>query len=130
MRKFISPLLVVLILLDLVYISVIFPRPDMWSHFMHGAAYVDPEGLLRRIGAVWASFALFHFIALIKWRQHPHWLMIVAGMRFSEIFADWTYVYYAHDMTHLGRLGLLSAGPVNLLCALFFFKAYFLVKQT
>ena len=130
MKKLIDPLLIVLIVLDLIYVGIIFPYPDLWYRFIHGTAYIDPGGLLRRTGAVWTSFALFQIIALIKWRKHPHWLMLVAGIRFTEIFADWTYVHFAHDLTLLGKMGLLSAGPINLLSGLFFFKSYHLVNQS
>jgi hypothetical protein len=129
MRKFIQPLLIILILLDVIYVAIIFPYPELWYKYIHAAPYVDPAGLLHRTGAVWASFALFQIIALIKWRKHPHWLMLVAGIRFTEIFADWTYVYFAQSLTWYGKAGLLSAPLINFGSGLFFFKAYFNVKK-
>ena len=130
MKKFIAPLLIILILLDLFYIIIIFPHPELWYRFIHGAPYVDPEGILRRTAAVWTSFALFQIIALFKWRRAPHWLMLVAGIRFTEIFADWTYLYFAQHITWIGRAGLFLAAPINLLSGLFFFRAYHLLRKT
>jgi hypothetical protein len=124
MRKLINPVLIILILLDVVYVCIIFPFPEIWHKVIHGAPYVDPQALLRRTGAVWASFALFQFIALVKWKEQPHWLMLVAGIRLTEIFADWTYLYFAQNITWVGRLGLLSAGPINLLAGWFFYRSY------
>ncbi len=129
MRKFIQPLLIILIVLDLIYVGIIFPYPQLWHKMIHGTDYVDPAGLLRRTGAVWASFALFQIIALFKWRKQPHWLMLVAGIRFTEIFADWNYIYFAQSLTWAGKAGLAIAPLINFGSGLFFFKSYFLVKK-
>jgi hypothetical protein len=130
MKKLINPMLLLLILLDLVYVAIIFPSPDFWFKTLHGVSYVDPQGLLFRTGAVWASFALFQIIALIRWRKAPHWLMLVSGIRFTELFADWVHLYYAQNMTGFGRLSLLAAPIVNGLTGWFFFRAYLKVTST
>lgn len=124
-KKAVDLLLVLLILLDVVYFIVIFSSPETWFRVMHGAPYVDPEGLLRRTAAGWAAFTLWQIIALVRWKKNPHWLMLVAGIRWTEIFADCTYLYFAHDITTIGRLGLLAAGPINFFCGWFFFRSYF-----
>src|SRR5262245_3888292 len=124
-KKTVDVLLVLLILMDIVYDVVIFGSPQTWFRVMHGVPLVDPEGLMRRMAAGWAAFVLWQTIALIKWKKGPHWLMLVAGIRWTEIFADWTYVYFAQDITTIGRLGLLAAGPINLLCGWFFYRSYF-----
>ncbi len=129
MRRLINPpvvsvVLILLILLDLVYVAIIAISPATWFDVVYGAPYVDPEGLLRRTAAVWASFALFQTIALLRWRRQPHWLMFVAGIRSAEVVADWVHVAFAGDLTLGGRVGLLAASPINLLCTWFFFQAY------
>ena len=128
-KKAVDALLVVLIFLDVLYDIVIFSSPETWFRVMHGAPYIDPEGLLRRTAAVWAAFALWQIIALARWKKNPHWLMLVAGIRWTEIFADWTYVYFAQSITTIGRLALLSAGPINFLCGWFFYRSYFKASQ-
>lgn len=117
-----------MIALDVIYPLIIFPSSQTWFDLIHGADYVDPQGLLKRLGAVWATFALFQAIAYFRWEQGPHWLMLVAGLRFGEIVADWVYLAAADDRTWLGTLGLLSAAPTNLLLGLFFFRAYFVFQ--
>ncbi len=129
-RKTISGLLVVLIALDVLYVVVIFFSPETWFRIIHGTPLVDPEGLLRRTGAVWAAFAIWQTLALWQWKKHPHWLMLVAGIRLTEILADWTYLYFAHDITALGRIGLLSAGPVNVFCGWFFYQSFFKARDS
>jgi len=124
-KKAVDGLLVLLILLDVVYDLVIFLSPETWFRVMHGAPYVDPQGLLRRTAAVWAAFTLWQIVALLRWKQHRHWLMLVAGIRWTEIFADWTYLHFAHSITTIGRLGLLAAAPVNLFCGWFLYRSYF-----
>jgi hypothetical protein len=128
-KKAVDVLLVALILLDVIYDIVIFSSPDTWFRVVHGASNIDPQGLLRRTAGVWAAFTLWQTIALFRWKKGPHWLMLVAGIRWTEIFADWTYLYFAHSITTVGRLGLLSAAPVNLLCGWFFYRSYFKATQ-
>ena len=125
-RKWVKGVLLALIALDIFYPIVIFGSGQWWFDLMHGADYVDPQGLLPRLGAVWATFALFMIIAYFRWQQGPHWLMLVAGMRFSEMVADWFYWSAADDHTLIGTLGLLSASPTNFVLGLFFFRAYFM----
>jgi hypothetical protein len=128
-KKAVDALLFVLIFLDVLYDVVIFFSPETWFRIMHGAPYIDPEGLLRRTAAGWAAFALWQIIALLRWKKNPHWLMLVAGIRWTEIFTDWVYLYCAHNITSVGRLGLLSATPVNILCGWFFYRSYFKAIQ-
>ena len=104
--------------------------PDTWFHMIHGTSYVDPQALLRRTGAVWAGFGLFHLLAFIKWRAQPYWLVIVGGMRLSEIFADLTYLFLAQNITVNGRLGLLLATPSNIFFSLFFIRSFLLLARS
>ena len=129
-RKWVKGLLLALIALDVVYPIIIFGSGQWWFDLMHGEDYVDPQGLLKRLGAVWATFALFQIIAYFRWEQGPHWLMLVAGIRFGEIVADWVYVGFADDHTFFGTVGLLSASPTNLLLGIFFYRAYFVFLPT
>jgi hypothetical protein len=124
-KKTVDGMLIALILLDVIYDVVIFPSPETWFRVIHGAPYVDPQGLLRRTAAGWAAFALWQFVALLRWKKGRHWLMLVAGIRWTEIFADWTYVYFCQSLTPIGRWGLLAAGPINLLTGWFFYRSYF-----
>jgi hypothetical protein len=124
-RKLIDALLIALIALDVFYPVVIFFFPESWFKFMHGATYVDPQGLLRRTAAVWTAFALFHFVTYLKWQKQPIWLAVSAGIRLSEIFADLTYVHFAQDMTWPGKIGLFMAGPTNALLGWYFLKSSF-----
>jgi hypothetical protein len=124
-RRWVKIALLALIALDVIYPIVIFGSGQWWFDFIHGEDYVDPQGLLKRLGAVWATFALFQIIAYFRWEHAPHWLMLVAGLRFGEIDADRVYWTAADDRTFFGTVGLLSASPTNLLLGLFFYRAYF-----
>ena len=123
-RTAINPLLIFLVILDLVLSGLCLCAPATWFRIIHDAPYVDPQGLLRRTGAVWAAFTLFQLLALIKWRKKPYWLVLVAGIRLTEIFSDWTYLYFAASMTNSGRLGLLISPPANIAFGWFLIHAY------
>jgi len=107
-------LLAGLVVLDIVLSGTCLFFPDLWFRWFHGAPYVDPQGLLRRTGAVWAAFTLLQLIALIRWQRYPHWLVLVAGVRLTEIFSDWTYLFFCSNITWFGRMALLVSPPANL----------------
>jgi hypothetical protein len=125
MKKFINILLVALILLDVFYVVVIFSSGQAWFDLIHDADYVDPEALLKRLAAVWTAFTILQVITLVRWQHAPHWLMVMAGLRFSESFADWVYFFGANDHAWPGAAGLLAASPINLALGIFFYRAYF-----
>jgi hypothetical protein len=109
---------------DAILAFVAIALPDVWFQIFHGVEPVDPQGLLTRTGAVWAAFSLFHFMAWQAWKTKPYWLVIVGGMRLSEIFADVAYVLSATDRTLIGTLGLLLATPTNIIFAVYFIRMY------
>ena len=117
-----------LFLADTVLAGIMLLSGQTWFDLVHDADYVDPQGLLKRTGAQWASLALFQLLALIRWRQAPHWLMLAAGLRLGDLFSDWGYWFAADDLTLLGNIGLALAMPMNLVLGLFFFRAYFVFR--
>lgn len=103
---------------------VAFAGPELWFRIFHGTEYVDPQGLLRKSGATWAAFAVIQVMAIFRWKKKPYWLAMVAGILFSDVLTDWTYLWFAHDITSAGRILLLIGAPANLGYAFFFLKAY------
>lgn len=102
--------------------------PDFWFAVFHGVDYVDPQGFLRRCGANWTAFALFQIIALFKWRKKPYWLLIVAGIRLSDIFTDWTYLLFCNDITWFGRISLFVVPPCNLLFGWYLIRGWLKIR--
>jgi len=123
-KTVINALLIGLILLDAAYVVVVWFFPDIWFGYFHGIPYNDPEGLLRRAGAVWLAFTVVQLVTCIKWPSEPYWLAVVAGLRSAELFTEWTYLCVARDLTPMGKIGLLISTPANLIVCLFFFKAF------
>ena len=126
LKLFINILLVFLVILDLVLSTTCLVFPDKWYLTFHGVHYdnLDVEGLLKRTGALWVAFTLLQLIALIRWKKAPWWLVLIAGVRLTELFSDWTYMYVAHTMTTIGRMGLFIAPPGNLVFGIFLVWAY------
>ncbi len=109
---------------DIILSSICLIWPDLWFRFIHGAERVDPQGLILRTGAVWAAFSLFQFIAWRKWQIQPYWLAVVAGIRLTEVFSDWTYLYVASDITWFGWFGLFINPPMNVFLGWYFIRSY------
>ena len=77
--------------------------PDIWFQLFHNAAPASLDvAFLRRSGGQWAAFALAQAIALWRWRKEPVWLAIVAGVRFSDLFTDFSYILAVPSLTTLG----------------------------
>ena len=111
--KAVNLLLVFLVLLDLVLSAICLLNPPLWAQLMHGVAFTDSLGLVRRLGGVWLGFFVFQLIALFVWKEHSWWLVLVAGVRLTESFSDWVYWYSADHHTWFGNMGLLVAPPAN-----------------
>jgi hypothetical protein len=126
LRIFMYVFLAFLVILDLVLSTTCLLYPDKWFMTFHGVHYdnLDAEGLLKRTGAVWVAFTLLQLIALIRWQKAPWWLVLIAGVRLTELFSDWTYMYVAHTMTTIGKMGLFIAPPGNLAFGIFLVWAY------
>jgi hypothetical protein len=123
-RRTVKLVLLALIALDVVFPLVIFLKPGLWTGLFHDMPPDDPLGLLHRLGAGWAAFALWMAVAYKRWEREPGWLMVVAGIRWTEIWADWVYVFFADNATLFGWVSLLAASPVNLVAGWFFYRAY------
>ncbi|HMG22791.1 MAG TPA: hypothetical protein VK607_15765, partial [Kofleriaceae bacterium] len=52
------------------------------------------------------------------------WLPLIAGVRFTELFSDWTTILAAKQMTVAGTLGLLLSPPGNLVFGLILLSTY------
>jgi hypothetical protein len=117
-------LLVFLVILDVVLAGTALLFPATWFRLFHAAPYVDPQALLARTGAVWAAFTLLQLLALLRWRKQPHWLVLIAGVRLTELFSDWTYLLLCSSITWPGRLGFLVSPPANLLFAWILLRAW------
>lgn len=123
-RAQVNVFLVFLVALDVVLSTIAIGFPDHWFRIMHGMSYVDPAGLLRRTGALWVAFVLLQAIALVRWQRQPYWLTLVAGVRFTELFSDWTTIAAAEHMTAGGTLGLVISPPANLVFGLILISTY------
>jgi hypothetical protein len=113
-----------LLALDVVLTVAAFALPDLWFRVFHGIAYDDREGFLRRCGANWAAFAVLQAIALVRWRREPWWLLVVAGARLGDVFTDWTYLFFAQDVTWFARASLLTTSPGNLVAGVFLIRSW------
>jgi hypothetical protein len=123
-RIFMYVFLFALVILDVVLSATCLLWPEKWFMTFHGAPYIDPQGLLKRTGAVWVAFSLLQLIAFIRWEKAPWWLVLIAGVRLTELFSDWTYMYVAQSMTTWGKVGLFIAPPGNLVFGFILIWAY------
>lgn len=124
MKTKVNALLVSLILLDASLTIVALFFPAFWIELINGVTLGDPLGLVGRLGGGWAAFFLLQLVALTRWRREPHWLAVVAGVRGTELFADWAFLYFAQSLTWFGKAALFLSPLVNALAAWYFLKAY------
>ncbi|MCG8419955.1 MAG: hypothetical protein MJE77_18640 [Proteobacteria bacterium] len=134
----INALLIALVLWDLLLCVLTLSFPDLWFQLFHGMPYVDEQGrtadtvgLLRRTGALWVAFTLFQLVAFIRWRKRPYWLPVVAGIRLTEVFSDWAYIFVAGPhITIFGTVGLFIAPLCNWFFGWFFISSYLKIETT
>ena len=99
--------------------------PALWFRVFHGSM---PAGLetafLRRSAGQWAAFAVAQAITLWRWRTEPVWLPITAGVRFSDLFTDLSYIIAAPSLTRAGWLLLTPPPVLNLLGVVIMLRGY------
>ena len=99
--------------------------PDLWFRLFHDAAPVGFDvALLRRSAGQWAAFALAQGIALVYWKKNPVWLVIVAGVRFSDLFTDISYILAVPSLTTFGWVCLLPPPLLNLVGVVIMLRGY------
>lgn len=111
--------------LDTVITVLAWTEPGLWFRLFHKSAPSDMEiALLRRSAGQWAMFAVAQALTLALWRKRPEWLAIAAGVRFSDLATDLSYILAAPAMTRLGWACLLPPAPLNLIGFLVLLRCY------
>jgi hypothetical protein len=99
--------------------------PDIWFRVFHATAPAGLEtALLRRSSGQWAAFALAQAITLWRWRKEPVWLAVAAGVRFSDLFTDISYILAVPSLTTLGWVFLLPPPLLNLIGVAIMLRGY------
>ena len=73
---------------------------------------------------MWAAFTLVQALAYVRWQAQPYWFVVVAGVRLTELYSDWTDLAVAEQVTWSGGIGLLIAPPANLVMEWFLIKRF------
>lgn len=105
--------------------------PDLWFKLFHASVPAGLEvALLRRSGGQWLAFALAQAITLWRWKKQPVWLAVTAGIRFSDLFTDISYIFAVPSLTTLGWI-LLSPPPLlNLIGVVIMLRGYQQMQNT
>jgi hypothetical protein len=99
--------------------------PDVWFRLFHNAVPASLDvAFLRRSGGQWAAFAIAQAIALWRWRKQPVWLPIVAGVRFSDLFTDVSYILAVPSLTTLGWCVLIPLPFLNFIGVVIMLRGY------
>ncbi len=89
--------------------------PDLWFRVLHAGVPAGLEtALLRRSAGQWAAFALAQALTLWRWRRARVWLAVSAGVRFSDLFTDVSYILAVPSLTTLGWFLLVPPPFLNL----------------
>ena len=100
---------------DTVLFVLAWLTPELWFRLLHAGVPAGLENaLLRRSAGQWAAFALAQAITLWRWPKDPVWLAVSAGVRFSDLFTDVSYILAAPSLTTLGWILLVPPPFLNL----------------
>jgi hypothetical protein len=110
---------------DTVIFVLAWVSPDIWFRLFHDSLPSGLENaLLRRSAGQWAAFALAQAIALWRWKTDPVWLAVAAGVRFSDLFTDISYILAVPSLTALGWILLVPPPFLNLVGVVIFLRGY------
>jgi hypothetical protein len=100
--------------------------PHLWFHYFNGIAPLGLDNaLLRRSGGQWLAFALAQGITLWRWKKAPVWLAVEAGVRFSDLFTDMSYIMASRPaLTTMGWMFFLPPFFLNLLGVAIMLRGY------
>ena len=99
--------------------------PGLWFRdFHHSVAGGLEIAFLRRSAGQWLAFALGQALTLAKWRKTPAWLVFAAGLRFSDLFTDLSYVISAPNLTTAGYLCLVPPPLLNAVFIVLLVRGY------
>lgn len=110
---------------DTVLFLMAWLAPGIWFRVFHAVGSAGLEiAFLRRSGGQWAAFALAQAITLCRWQKYPVWLAVAAGVRFSDLFTDISYILAVPMLTTLGWILLLPPPLLNLLGMVIMMRGY------
>jgi len=103
--------------------------PDFWFRLFHATTPASFDiAWLRRSAGQWAAFALAQAITLWRWRKEPVWLAVMAGVRFSDLFTDLSYILAVPALTRLGWILLLPPPVLNLAGVVIMLRGYYQMR--
>ena len=110
---------------DTIIFVLAWVTPDLWFRLFHASLPAGLEvALLRRSAGQWAAFALAQAITLWRWPKDPVWLAVAAGVRFSDLFTDVSYILAVPSLTRLGWLLLTPPAFLNLVGVVIMLTGY------
>jgi hypothetical protein len=110
---------------DTVIFVMAWLAPDTWFRIFHAGVPAGLEiALLRRSAGQWAAFALAQAITLWRWPKDPAWLAVSAGVRFSDLFTDVSYILAVPSLTTLGWIVLVPPPFLNLVGVVIMLRGY------
>ena len=125
LRRLIVAYLWAALIEDTVIFALAWLSPDIWFGLFHrGVPSGLENALLRRNAGQWAAFALAQAITLWRWRKDPAWLAVAAGVRFSDLFTDVSYIIAVPSLTMLGWILLVPPPFLNLVGVVIFLRGY------
>jgi hypothetical protein len=110
---------------DVVIFVLAWATPELWFDAFHDSTPAGLENaLLRRSAGQWLAFALAQGITLWRWRREPVWLAVSAGVRFSDLFTDVSYMLSVPSLTKLGWMLLSPLAFLNLIGVIILLRGY------
>ena len=99
---------------DTVLFLLAWIAPDLWFRLFHAGV---PAGLET-------ALLLAQAITLWRWPKAPVWLAVSAGIRFSDLFTDLSYILAVPSLTTLGWMALTPPPFLNAIGVVILLRGY------
>jgi len=123
-EKQVNYMLILLIVMDLVLSAAALFFPGLWWKIFSDRPHVEPQGLQRGFGALWAGLLLLQVLAYLRWKRELWWLPLIAGVHFTEMFVNWVLLAVGEQLTWIAWISYGLTPPATVFFSFFLLNRY------
>lgn len=81
--------------------------------------------LVVRTGGIWLGSSMIQLIAFCLWTQNPLWLLVVGGIRLTEVTTGWIWLWSLANSTMISKIFLFMSPLFNVVLTTILFGKFF-----